>query len=218
MIPVSRAPEPPSFRQTVRLPGVSAIRELTGKSPLVRRSGPNRKPIANRPRDIPAKKFPTYWVECLPALMAAYNSTCAYSCFRIHEVTGSRSVDHFAAKSQRWDKVYRWSNYRLAASLLNSRKNNFADVLDPFDIQVGWFQLELGGFQVLPNRNEAAGVQRLIQQTIDRLQLNDPLFLSRRSSDAETYWNQDCSLAALQKESPFVAFELQRQGQLNAGD
>ncbi len=218
MIPVSAAPEPPSFRQTVRLPGVSAIRELTGKSPLARRPGPKRKPIASRPRDIPARKFPPYWVECLPDLMNSYNSTCAYSCFRIHEVTGSRSVDHFAAKSQRWDKVYRWSNYRLAASLLNSRKNDFADVLDPFEIQAGWFQLELAGFQVLPNRNEAAGVQTSIQQTIDRLQLNDSLLLGRRSSDAETYWNQDCSLAALQKESPFVAFELKRQGRLNAGD
>jgi hypothetical protein len=218
MIPVSRAAEPPSFRQTVRLPGVSAIRELTGKSPLISRSGPKRKPIATRPRDIPAKKFPTFWVECLPDLMVAYNSTCAYSCFRIHEVTGSRSVDHFAAKSQRWDKVYRWNNYRLAASLLNSRKGDFADVLDPFDIKVGWFQLELVGFQVLPNRNEAAGVQTSVQQTIDRLQLNDPQLRARRLSDAETYRNQDCSLATLQKESPFVAFELKRQGRLNAGD
>jgi hypothetical protein len=83
--------------------------------------------------------------------MAAYHQICAYSCFRIHPVTGAQSADHFAPKSQSWRKVYQWSNYRLCSGRLNARKNDYGDVLDPFEIQPGWFQLELLGFQVIPD-------------------------------------------------------------------
>ena len=78
------------------------------------------------------------------------------------------------AKSKAWDRVYEWDNYRLACSRLNSRKNDFSDVLDPFDVQDDWFHLELVGFQVLPNDNiEDQTIRQRIQNTIDRLGLND---------------------------------------------
>lgn len=38
----------------------------------------------------------------------------------------------------------------MACSRLNARKRDFTDILDPFEVQTGWFQLELVGFQVLP--------------------------------------------------------------------
>ena len=49
------------------------------------------------------------------------------------------------AKSMRWDQVYEWANYRLACSLMNARKDAIASVLDPFEIEDGWFALELVG-------------------------------------------------------------------------
>ena len=30
------------------------------------------------------------------------------------------SVDHYVAKSGRWDLAYEWSNYRLACAAMNS--------------------------------------------------------------------------------------------------
>lgn len=217
MIPVRPAPEPKTFDEKVRRPGLRAIAEMVGKRPPYKRTaGKPLKKISARERDIPAKRFPAYWTKALDDLMSAYDEVCAYTCFRIHPVTGARSADHFAPKSRSWDEVYVWSNYRLCCSRVNARKNDFGSVLDPFKVKPDWFQLEFLGFQVLPDPNLPKTVRNKIQDSIDRLGLND--FKSDREKDAERYWKRDVSLSVLKEESPFVAYELHRQGRLNPGD
>lgn len=183
---------------------------------MPRTAGSAFKKIAAREGKIPSSEFPPYWTTALDDLMSAYGQVCAYSCFRIHPVTGARSADHFAPKSRHWRDVYEWQNYRLCCSLMNSRKQDFGDVLDPFLIKAGWFQLELMGFQVLPNPRLSASRRQAVQDTIDRLNLNG--FRAERENDAEQYWHRDVSLRVLKLESPFVAAELRRQARLNSGD
>jgi hypothetical protein len=217
VIPVKLAPEPPSFDLLIRQRGLRAITEMVGKTPVTPRPGGRPfKKIATREQDIPPEKFPAYWVNALDDLMSAYGEICAYSCFRIHPVTGGRSADHFAAKSRNWQLVYEWSNYRLCCSRMNARKNDFGTVLDPFTIKAGWFQLELLGFQVLPKPGLQAATKQAVQDTIDRLGLNR--FRKDREKDAERYWRRDISLRTLKEDSPFVAMELRRLGRLNPGD
>jgi len=167
VIHVEPAAEPAEFDQKVRLKGLRAVAEMVGKasSPARKKGqkafeqrtksvkqadGSKSQQLITREEDLPSSEFPTYWTECLDSLMVAYDEICAYSCFRIHKVTGARSTDHFAPCSRAWDRVYEWKSYRLACSRLNARKRDFTDVLDPFEVQTGWFQLELVGFQVLP--------------------------------------------------------------------
>jgi len=218
MMPVAKAKKPKIFDESVRKPGLRAIAEMVGKvPPYPRKSGAAYQKIASRERDIPATKFPAYWTEALNDLMSSYGGICAYSCFRIHEVTGARSADHFAPKSQNWRSVYRWSNYRLCCSRLNSRKNDFGDVLDPFEIGLDWFELELVGFQIIPGAAAVAlGVQQEVTDTVTRLGLND--FCHQRAEDAERYWDRDYSLRILKIESPFVAYWLWQKNRLNVGD
>ncbi len=121
-------------------------------------------------------------------------------------------MDHMVPKSKAWDKVYEWSNYRLACTRLNARKSNYEDVLDPFDIQDGWFHLELVGFQVVPNPDLEDPIRLSVEQTIERLGLNE--FCRERAERAEDYWARDVTLKILTAESPFVARELRRQGRL----
>jgi hypothetical protein len=215
MIRVTPAPEPPTFHDRVRVPGLRAIAEMVGERPT-RRGGRRFQKVADRREGIPADRFPPYWTEALDDLMVAYNRICAYSCFRIHPVTGSRSVDHMAAKSHSHDRIYEWTNYRLACTQLNTRKRDFGDVLDPFEVVDGWFQLELLGFQVIPNPELTDPIRTPVQNSIDRLRLND--FRHLRECDAENYWAGEVSLRILTDESPFVARELRRQGRLNEGD
>jgi hypothetical protein len=120
------------------------------------------------------------------------------------------------AKSRAWDRVYEWSNYRLASSRLNARKSACEDVLDPFEIGDDWFHLELVGFQIVPNPELPTGVQTSIRDTVDRLRLDD--FRKERETGALWYWDHEISLRTLTRESPFVARELRRQGRLNPGD
>lgn len=209
MIHVTPAPEPERFDRDVRKPGLRALAEMVGESPL-RRSGKRLSKIADRREDIPSDKFPPYWTKLSDELRQAYHEICAYSCFRIHPVTGATSVDHFAPKSLQWDRVYEWSNYRLACSRLNSGKCNYQDVLDPFEIEDGWFQLELVGYQVKPADHLSDELREKIQATIDRLGLND--FRKDREERAMDYLNGEVSLEILQREAPFVARELARQG------
>jgi hypothetical protein len=217
VITVMKAPKPTGFDEKVRKPGIRAIAEMVGKTPPYPRTGGRPfKKIATRERDIPADEFPDYWTLVLDEMMDAYHQICAYSCFRIHPVTGGRSADHFAAKSKSWRKVYLWSNYRLCSTRLNARKQKFGDVLDPFEIQPGWFQLELLGFQVIPDPSLPWATRDAIQDTIDRLGLDE--FKDDRARDADRYWSKGIALWVLKEESPFVAEELRRQGRLNPGD
>lgn len=217
MIPVKEAREPKSFDSKVRQPGLRAIAEMVGKAPPhPRKSGKPCKKIASRECDIPSKKFPTYWTKALKDMMRAYGEICAYSCFRIHPVTGGRSADHFAAKSKNWQLVYEWSNYRLCCTRMNGRKRDFITVLDPFKIKPGWFQLEEVGFKVIPKKRLSKTTRAKIQATIDLLALNR--FRRAREKDAERYWRGDISLRTLKEDSPFVAMELRRLGRLNPGD
>jgi hypothetical protein len=215
MIHVAAALEPKQFDEKVRMPGLRAIAEMVGEKPK-RKAGPRFKKKAARREDLSPSDFPAYWTECLSDLMKGYREVCAYSCFRIHPVTGAHTVDHMAPKSRNWNRVYEWDNYRLACARLNSRKNHFEDVLDPFEVENGWFHLELVGFTVFPNRKLSKALQKEIENTIERLGLND--FRSSREHDAERYWSQDVSLSVLRIESPFVAHELKRQGRLNNKD
>lgn len=211
MIRIVPAEEPDTFAASVRTPGLCAIAEMVGETP-VRSSGKRHTKIAEKRENIPFDKFPSYWTRALDDLMKAYSRICAYSCFKIHTVTGGRSVDHMVPKSKAWDKVYEWSNYRLACTRLNARKSNYEDVLDPFDIQDGWFHLELVGFQVVPNPDLEDPIRLSVEQTIERLGLNE--FCRERAERAEDYWARDVTLKILTAESPFVARELRRQGRL----
>lgn len=165
MIRVSQADEPSSFNTKVRQPGELAIAEMVGEQPK-RSAGRRFNKRAARREDLSASDFPDYWTRCIEDMMSAYSEICAYSCFRIHKTTGSASIDHLAPKSRRWDKVYEWSNYRLCCSLMNARKNFFEDVIDPFEVEDHWFQLELLGFEVIANPKLKRSQRTLIDATI----------------------------------------------------
>lgn len=181
------------------------------------------KPLPALPADaleksLPPYAFKEYWRAAIYDLLDAYDHVCAYSCFRIHPITGGSSVDHFVPKSQDWDKVYEWSNYRLACTLMNTRKRDFQDVLDPCAIKDGWFQLELTMFQVVPARDLPPRTRSRVVTTIDRLRLNDGIFREYRAEYARYYWENSISFDVLEQNAPFVARELSRQNRLVRGE
>ena len=106
-----------------------------------------------------------------------------------------RSVD--------WSQVYEWDNYRLACSLMNSRKKDAIYVLDPFQVKTGWFELELVGFQIKPGRFAAGpAFGNRVERTITRLRLNEDDCRTARERYAVNYWNGELPLAFLSRASP----------------
>jgi hypothetical protein len=197
LIPVIPQPEPSDFDQKVRQPGRAWIAEK-GHDPSKR---------------VPKKtKIEPYWRDSLDDLHRAYGGICAYLCVYI-ERTSPPTVDHFVSKLQRLDLAYEWSNYRLAYSMLNSRKGEFQDVLDPFTLALNTFELDLFEGGVWPANHLGTAQRGAAQATINRLNLNDPICRAIRLRFWEIYIrNRDSEF--LQTHSPFVWLEAQRQGLL----
>ena len=195
MIHVTPKDEPPDFDQRVRQPGMRAVER--GDEPL-----------------------PDYWRRCLDDLHRLYEGICAYACVYIPKVTGGRSVEHFAPKRKHPQYAYEWSNYRLVCCVMNSRKRDFEDVLDPFEILDGWFHLQLTTMKVVPNDSLTPEIIKPVEDTIKRLKLNDPDCIEARSNYYEEYISREDPLPfrLLKKWSPFVAMEVERQGLGRDGD
>jgi hypothetical protein len=189
MIPVQPAAEPPSFDSLVRQRGARFLRG-------------NGRPTARQ-----FKKH-AYWKDCIDDLRVAYGGICAYSSMW---VAALGSVDHFQSKGVRPDLAYEWSNYRFAAEKLNGFKGNSADVLDPFQIQPGWFALDLSTFFVLRGIVPTSDIGRKVDDTIRVLRLNDDSLVRQRFHVAKDYADGDVTLAYLERRYPFIAFELKRQ-------
>ena len=217
MIRVEQAAEPADFDSKVRQPGLRAIAEMTGAPGLPKRRGRRRAVIAASPDEIPADKFPSVWTEALPELIESYGRVCAYMGFYIERVTGAASVDHMLPKSADWQEIYEWRNYRLACSLMNSRKNVYRDVLDPFEIEDGWFRLELVGYQVIPAPDLPPDIREKVQATIDRLKLNDYECLKLREEYAQEFYCGDISQDRLRRRAPFLAREIEREPERRRG-
>ena len=217
MIPVRPAEEPSNFDADVRRPGLRAIAERVGEMPP-RTAGQRYKQVAESREEIPAAAFPAYWSRALDDLMERYDRICSYSSLYIHPVTGARSVDHMVAKSMRWDQVYEWTNYRLACSLMNARKDAIASVLDPFEIEDGWFALELVAFQVVPGDELPGDTAMSVRDTIEQLRLNEAVCCDARGEYAEQYHAGHISLDYVMRRAPFVGRELRRRGRLRPGD
>lgn len=227
MIPVAQAPEPAEFDAKVRQPGLSAIDELVGRQPRLKRPGPKRKQLLNeqgqpvtREQDIPAEAFPAYWRDALPEMLVAYERRCAYLAMYIHHATGSPTVDHVRPKSYAWDQVYEWANYRLCAAIINSKKGALLTLVDPFAIGVAWFALNLKTLHV--ERGAAAPPPEWARIDATLPVLNHRLCVAEREEYVRWYrlgpGAGGFDLAHLENRAPFIASELRRQGQLVRGD
>lgn len=217
MIRVVAADEPPTFDARVRQPGLRAIAERVGEPATKKRPGPKRLPLAIRREDLKPEHFPSFWQEMSEDLLSAYGRICAYACLYIERLTGAATVDHWAPKSTTWDRVYEWDNYRLACAVLNARKKDYGDVLDPFAVVDGLFALDLVSLKAVPG--PAAGAQtQAVKETVRRLHLDSSDYVEALGDYLEAYRGNHISLTYLEKRAPFLARELRRQGQLRPGD
>ena len=217
MIRVEPAPEPEVFDALVRQPGLNAIALRVGEEALLPRRGPRIVKVVDRREDLESKHFPPYWRDVTENLCEAYHRICAYACLRIARLTGTATVDHFAAISQSWDKVYEWSNYRLACSFMNGRKTDLGTVMDPFAVEDGFFALDLTVLKVVPGPN-AGHHREKIEETIGRLGLDGADYKGALEDLWEDYFHGEITFQNLERHAPFLAREMRRQGRLRSGD
>lgn len=199
MIAVAPAAEPANFDTLVRQPGISWLQDCG---------------LAGLEAFPPKTKIKPLWTKALPDLLDAYDRICAYASLRIHPITGAQSADHFAPKSRCPAQTYEWSNYRLACSKMNARKNNFTDVLDPFTMAPNTFELNLANGALAPSASLTGQALADAKATVERLKLDDVEMRIARRTLITDYLNAIFTTDFLRSESPFIWSELQRQGLL----
>lgn len=199
MIPVRPKPEPVTFDAMVRSRGRRSLK-VKGIDP-----------DAPLPK---GKSLSTFWRHCLDDLYRAYDQTCAYLAVHFERATGGVTTDHFVAKSKLPGQAYEWGNLRLASAIVNARKCDFDDVLDPFMLSPGWFRLELVTGHIYPNPEIAVADQALVASTIDRIGLDDQASREMRARHYEDYRRGYYTTDFLRHRSPFVYLEAERQGLL----
>ncbi len=193
MIPFRLADEPPAFDEKCRQPGMKWLEEHPGY---------------DRPKDL--------WSDFEGDLNRAFNSMCGWTAVTI----GKGQVDHFipvaTLKRTGQDKLaYEWKNFRYIDGWINQKKLA-AHVLDPFDVQVGWFRILLPSMQLVATESIPAHFKDLAEFTLERLGLRDHEVIVRyRKMWFDMYRNEGLPLDSLRSRAPLIADAVERD--LNAG-
>ena len=191
MIPVRPEPEYPEFDSEVRGPG---------RAFLTRNPQPSNRDFRSH----------AYWRRAAGSLKSAYASLCAYTS---RHLVYTGSVDHFHPKIRRPDLAYEWSNYRLARQRINLYKGDTEGVIDPFEVQSGWFVLDLPSCLIRPGDGLNQRTRDRVSTTIDILKLNaDDKLVQERCDCLTDLARGDVTLSFLDRRYPFLAVEVRRQG------
>ncbi len=179
---------------------------------------PGKRYLRRNPRPS-AREFSrhSYWKKAAGELHEAYSGCCAYTSMYMGE-TGT--VDHFLPKSKFPLLAYEWKNYRLSRPKINHRKGDVEDLIDPFRVKTGWFELDLPSCLVRAGRGLSGELRRRVISTIDTLQLNaDDRMVQERCDLLVHLAVGDITLGFLERRYPFLAVEVKRQrvvGRLSA--
>jgi hypothetical protein len=150
-----------------------------------------------------SQKFPAYWQEFQPALEDGFSRRCGWLGVRIT----FGAVDHFISKNHRRDLAYEWSNYRYIAGTINSSKGIHDDaLLDPFEVQSGWFEVILPSCQLKTTGALPSHLQAKADFTLKQLKLvNGPKVRKLRKGYYDEYKSGHLTKAGLREYAPLIA-------------
>lgn len=181
MISFDRVPEPTDFDEKARAPGNAWLAAHSGNE---------------RPRD--------FWTPFKGMLAIGFRNLCAYSA--MYGPVGT--VDHFISCQEDPSKAYEWENYRYCAAWINSCKGNVParDLLDPFDVENGWFELHLPSLQLRVSDSIPAQFRERAGNVLKRLHLRDDERIMRQRREwYRMYQRGELSRDGLAGKAPLIA-------------
>jgi hypothetical protein len=118
-------------------------------------------------------------------------------------------VDHFVSwnecRHERPQLAYEWTNYRYASPRLNSRKRHARALLDPFEVQLGWFRVELPSLQLVCTEQIPVEQRARAERTLEALDLTRGTRVRRlREGWLRRYRQNRLSLPGLLELAPLV--------------
>lgn len=151
-------------------------------------------------------KFPGYWREFQPELAEGFSCRCGWSAMHIG-LDGA--VDHYHSRSGPKGRrlAYEWSNYRYISTTVNSSKQALdSEVLDPFEVQDGWFEVRMPSFQLVRTDRVPSALRKKADYTIERLKLDQGTkFIANRIYWYREHRRKGLPLDRLREYAPLVA-------------
>lgn len=183
MIPVPKPiPEPPGFDLRCRQRGNQWLQDNPEKT----------------------AGFSSHWNEFEGDLERAFSERCGWWAMWIPFGT----IDHFFSTSKPGNRnlIYEWNNYRFAAATLNSSKQDLDDrVLDPFEVQEGWFEVLLPSMQLIRSDAVPSQLREKADFTINRLQLVRGRKIRRNRTRWYENFKRNGDFEGLRRDAPLVA-------------
>lgn len=185
--------------------GVAKVKKPTGFDAKVKTPGDlwlKANPGAKRPKAL--------WEPYTATLSEACGNRCGYAAML--DPTGG-SVDHYLSFKNHPALAYEWSNYRFASNTLNSSKRNAdATVLDPQEVEPGWFKILLPSLQLVVTDAVPKSHKAKAEFTLTRLKLRDGERIIRwRRSWYQMYLAGKLSLEGLRDVAPLIAEAVETQ-------
>lgn len=160
--------------------------------------------LPKRPRD--------FWSPFRSDLRRGFQKRCGYYAMYVHDGQVDHSVSWATCKKTNQAKLaYEWTNLRFCDGALNSRKSTLdAQVLDPFDVEDDWFEVELPTL-ILRSVNVPADRFDSARLTLERLELET----GSRSLELRWEWYEEhrsgrLNLDGLRRAAPLVAAAVER--------
>jgi hypothetical protein len=155
----------------------------------------------------PEGRPPDYWSPFRDELREGFVRRCGYFAMYMHD----GAVDHFTSwensKEANPQLAYDWPNLRFIAPSLNSKKGTLDDqLLDPFEVQDGWFEVEIPSFVLRITNQVPAHLMEKARFTVDRLDLQQ----GRKAVALRREWYEQFRLGelspdGLRRNAPLVA-------------
>lgn len=125
------------------------------------------------------------------------------------------TVDHFLSCRTNPELAYEWDNYRFASGWINSSKQNADDrILDPFQVQDGWFEILLPSLQLVLTDKVPARHRARAEYTLERLHLRDDERVLRQRREWYQMYQNGLPLNELRKKAPLIARAVEKAAPL----
>ncbi|MBN9681796.1 MULTISPECIES: hypothetical protein [unclassified Corallococcus] len=164
---------------------------------------PGRRWLQGNPKSL--RRPPAYWRRCNDQLAEAFFERCAYTAMYLG---APGTVDHFISLDEDRRLAYEWTNFRYSAGWLNSRKQALvsARLLDPFEVEDGWFALLLPSLQLQVTERCPPRLRERAAETLRLLGLDhDERVVRYRRQWLEEYEQRRVTLDYLEDKAPLVA-------------
>ncbi|AIZ34586.1 hypothetical protein [Pseudomonas parafulva] len=186
MIPVIAVEEPEGFDEACRKAGTTWLQNS---------------PNAKRPRD--------FWSPFRLKLAEAFKDRCGFGAMWI----SSGTVDHFMSCHEDKNLAYEWSNYRYVEGWLNSSKSKkrAEELLDPFSVADGWFEIVLPSMQMVVSQCIPEPFRALAERTLTLLPLRDDERILRTRRQWLEAYEKGMPLEVLREKAPLIAIAVEKR-------